>query len=243
MKNMLLSATALLALAACNSNGGNASAPSAPVAAVKAPAGTEWTTTVTETPDGGYLMGNPNAAIKLIEYGSRTCPHCGKFAAESAGKLQAYVATGKVSYEFRDFPIHSPDVAAILLGRCAGPKPYFDILEQTFAAQAQVLPKLEQLPADLQAKIQGTNDSNLAAVIWADYLGYGEFMQQRGVTADQVKACLADKATVQKMDGWIKNADKQYQITGTPTFILNGNVLPNVNEWPGVEAALKAAGA
>ncbi len=246
MIRTLISTGALLALAACNATGGNGSASStaaAPVMGVKAPPGTEWTATVAETADGGFVMGNPGAPIKLIEYGSRTCPHCGKFAREGAEPLKTYVATGKVSYEFRDFPIHAPDIAAILLGRCAGPKPFFEILEQMYAAQPQVLPLLEKMPPELGAKIQAMTDPNQAAAAWADFLGYREFMQQRGITAAQVNACLADKATVTKMDTWLKTADSQYQVSGTPTFILNGNVLQNINEWPGVEAALKAAGA
>ena len=31
------------------------------------------------TAAGGFVMGNPNAKAKLIEYGSMTCPHCREF--------------------------------------------------------------------------------------------------------------------------------------------------------------------
>ena len=39
-------------------------------------------TTVVRTPAGGYRQGNPDAPVKLIEYGSRTCPTCARFAAD-----------------------------------------------------------------------------------------------------------------------------------------------------------------
>ena len=31
---------------------------------------------------GGFLMGNPNAKVKLVEYGSLTCPHCARVRRE-----------------------------------------------------------------------------------------------------------------------------------------------------------------
>ena len=58
-------------------------APAARTAAVPhaAPAAVDWVDHVVATPDGGFLMGNPAARVKVVEYGSRTCPHCARFAA------------------------------------------------------------------------------------------------------------------------------------------------------------------
>src|SRR3954470_19942795 len=66
----------ILFVAACGKGdaGGNSSgsAPAgAPVAAAQTPAGQNWVDVVSKTPEGGYVMGNPNAPVKLIEYGSR----------------------------------------------------------------------------------------------------------------------------------------------------------------------------
>jgi protein-disulfide isomerase len=238
----LLALPAIALVASCGSKDGNSTSSAAPVAAAKAPAGTAWTTTVSETPDGGFQMGNPNAPIKLVEYGSRTCPHCAKFSADSSGGLPKYIDSGKVSYEFRDFPIHAPDLAAIMLGRCGGPAPFFTILEQMFAAQPEMLPKLEKLPADAQAKIQGMTPIQ-QATFWADTVGYREFVEQRGVTAQQANACLTDNSVIDKVNKSLTTADTKYHISGTPTFILNGDVMADINTWDGVEKALKAAGA
>jgi len=64
-------------LAGCGeSSDGNLSAAanqSAPtLQQVPAPNGGSWTDVVSETADGGFLMGNPNAPVKLIEYASMT---------------------------------------------------------------------------------------------------------------------------------------------------------------------------
>ena len=119
----------------------NQAVPAAALPAVPAPAGKQWSDVVSVTPDGGYRMGNPNAALKLVEFGSRTCPHCAKFANEDFPTLQKdYVESGKVSFEFRDFPIHdSLDMAPIILGRCVDPSAYFPMLDQMMANQETLL--------------------------------------------------------------------------------------------------------
>ena len=105
-------ATAVLLLAGCGS-ADPVSKPAAPVKMVAAPTGSDWISTVVATPDGGFRMGNPNAPITLIEYGSLTCPHCAAFSKDGVETLKAkYVATGKVSYEFRSFLLHGQDLMA-----------------------------------------------------------------------------------------------------------------------------------
>ncbi|MCA1653471.1 MAG: DsbA family protein, partial [Sphingomonadales bacterium] len=90
-------------------------------APVAAPNGGDWTTVVSRTPAGGFVMGNPNAKVKLIEYGSLTCPHCAEFE-EKGGKplIDNYVKKGLVSFEFRNFVRDPYDITAALIARCGG---------------------------------------------------------------------------------------------------------------------------
>jgi protein-disulfide isomerase len=78
--HFLACASALIAVAGCNSKQGDA-ATNTPlnIEQVPPPQGGDWTQVVTQTPEGGMLMGNPNAKVKLVEYGSLTCPHCREF--------------------------------------------------------------------------------------------------------------------------------------------------------------------
>ena len=76
----------------------------APAANRRKPAPRDWSRTVAATPEGGFRMGNPNAKVKLVEYGSLACPHCRHFEETGYKPLvQQYVRTGRVSYEFRNF--------------------------------------------------------------------------------------------------------------------------------------------
>ena len=237
---------ALTLLAACGSgDGGNVTAPANSVAAVQAPAGQDWTQTVSKTPEGGYRMGNPNASLKLIEYGSRTCPTCGAFGQQGMRPLEEnYVRAGKVSYEFRDFPVHGAiDVAATLLGRCAGPQPFFPILEQMYIDQPQTLDKQMAAAKDagFVAQFERSNPKQQAA-LWAQQVGYLDFVKQRGVTDAQARACLADEKAMEAIAAEFQAASTRDNVTGTPTFILNGQKL-DAASWAQVEQALKAAGA
>jgi protein-disulfide isomerase len=52
----------------------------------------------------GNAMGDPNAPIKIVEYGDYRCSHCGTFATETEPQIvQSYVSTGTVYLVFRSF--------------------------------------------------------------------------------------------------------------------------------------------
>lgn len=233
----------ILLLAGCGGGGGsgNSAAPAAKVAAVAAPAGTSWVETVSVTPEGGYRMGNPDAAIKLVEYGSRTCPTCGQFGRDSVPKLgDTYVASGKVSYEFRDFAVHGPpDLAAALLGRCGGTGPFFPILDQMYANQNAALEKLQSLPQSFQAQVQQMPPPQ-AVTLWAQQLGYIDFVKQRGIPEAKARQCLADQKGLEALAKITEDAADK--VTGTPSFFLNDAKIDGVS-WEQVEAALRDAGA
>lgn len=238
-------ALAALALSGCSDNsGGNSSAgTAAPVAPIQPPAGQNWTETVVKTAEGGFQMGNPNAPIKLIEYGSRLCPTCGAFGQTAMKPLEnTYVASGKVSYEFREFMVHgAPDFAPALLGRCGGTAPFFPILEQMFIAQPTILPAMESA-GEFQASLQGKPPAQVFTA-WAEKLGYIDFVKQRGIPEAKARACLTDPTQIEALSSMTDKASNDMKVTGTPTFFLNGKMLENQVSWPQVEQSLKAAGA
>ena len=241
-----------LLLAGCGSGGsgtdgnGTAAGPAAaPAAAVAAPAGKSWVDTVSKTPEGGYRMGNPNAAVKLVEYGSRTCPHCAAFDAEGFPALKSGpIASGKLSYEFRDFPIHAElDIGPILLGHCVEPNQFFPMLEQMMISQQQLLGDgSKKIPEADQAKLQNAPPAAVVGYL-AQFYGYLDFVKQRGVPDAKARACLADPKMLAEIAKNTDTANQTFKIQGTPTFIINGDVVQNVAEWKALQPALKAAGA
>jgi protein-disulfide isomerase len=236
---------AALALAGCNEaadNGTAAANGASSAAAVAPPAGQDWTQVVTQTPEGGMLMGNPNAPVKLVEYMSLTCPHCAEFSESGGPKLQEYVKKGTVSLEMRDY-LRSPfDALLTLTTRCQGPGSYFALTEQALAQQNQFLTKAQAIDNATASRLQGLQPAQqfqeLAKVIGAD-----QFAKQRGISEDKLNACLADKAALDRLVEMQKYANETAQIPGTPAFLLNGQLLQNAGTWEQLEPQLKAAGA
>lgn len=238
-----------LGLAACKKEGtaaGSENTPlaeSTPLAKIAAPAGKAWSDTVEITPEGGYRMGNPNAPIKLIEYGSLSCPHCARLAQEGFPKLMnEYVASGRVSLEFRSFAIHAEDYPLTILTQCGPKETFFPLAEQVYtnfesffgamytdAVQAQVA-KAKVLP------------ENQRFVELARVEGMTAFFAQRGLSADQANSCLADPAKAQAISKHAEDYGK-VGIESTPTLIVNGSKLPEGSSWADLEAALQRAGA
>src|SRR3954453_24094621 len=131
VRTFLACAMAGLALAGCNKNkseGGGTATDTSTVTITQPnpPPGGTWADVVNAT-SAGFMMGNPNAQVKLVEIGSLSCPHCKAFEDEGVPALiEKYVKPGNVSWEFRPYLIHGPiDMAANLIVSCNGVKSFF----------------------------------------------------------------------------------------------------------------------
>ena len=235
-------ALAALALVGCSKGSDTPSAPATPAAAVAAPAGQKWTETVAET-DQGFRMGNPDAPVKLVEYGARLCPACKAFAGEAYQPLiEKYVSTGKVSFEFRDFLIHGPvELSLAALGRCGGPASFFPILEQSYADQDGFVQKWQAMPMATQQALLDRPPHEIA-LTYAEQLGAIDYVKQRGIPDAKARACLADDKRLEAISAVTSKAGADGSVTATPTLMVNGSKLDTIS-WADVEKALKAAGA
>jgi protein-disulfide isomerase len=207
------------------------------VSAARAP---DWTRTVTVTPAGAYVLGNPKARVKLVEYASYTCPHCAHFAAESAAPLRATIRSGSTSWELRHLVRDRLDLAAAILARCTGRQGFFGSTEAIFAAQDQWLMRgmqYEQLNGS-QLRLYGQADQLRAL---ADGSGLTALVQARGLTPTATAACFADEAGIARITAM--TGAKPPEVTGTPTFFINGRVVPRATDWSSLQPALRAAGA
>ncbi len=233
-----------LGVAGCKKDAAAAggAAASEKIAPIAAPAGKSWAETITTTPDGGYLMGNPDAPIKLVEYGSLSCPHCAKLAQDGEAKLTGdYVGSGRVSFEFRSFAIHPQDFPLTALVRCADKNAFFTLVAQIYGNFDAMNAPLEskEVQDKANAALQGPPATRYGAL--ADTLGYTQFFAQRGISVDQSHACLADPANIKT----VADFAQKYTDAGfnqTPTLVLNGTKL-EISEWTELQKALQAAGA
>jgi len=232
-----------LALAACGGSKDASGSPEGkPVADVAAPSGQMWSDVVAATDDGGMRMGNPDAQIKLVEYGSLSCPHCAKLAQDGMDTLVSkYVNSGRVSYEFRSYAIHGVlDLPMTVLVKCDSPQTFFPLVEQIYRNYDSIVARAEAGNDKAKAAQNLPADQRWPAL--ADAFGLTDFFAARGLPVDQAHKCLANADAAQKIadqtEAWFKAG-----ISSTPTLFINGVKMDDIHEWTELEPALQRAGA
>lgn len=65
-------------------------------------------------PDGGFVVGNPNAPVTIIEFGDFACLHCVEYLSVMDQFFDKYVRTGKAKFEFRILPTAGGQLTAIV---------------------------------------------------------------------------------------------------------------------------------
>jgi protein-disulfide isomerase len=241
---LALAGAALAMLAACNADKGTANGTaSANVSAapVAAPANGDWSTIVSATPEGGFVMGNPAAKVKLIEFGSMTCPHCAEFE-EKGGQalIDNYVKKGLVSFEFRNFVRDPYDITAALIARCGGASSFFGLTRAFYASQKDWIGKIQAAdPATMQALENQPPQAQFKAL--SDIAGFPAFAVMRGVPKAKTEACLADPAAATQLVQMNSDAVSNFNVQGTPSFAINGETLTETATWAALEPKLKEA--
>jgi protein-disulfide isomerase len=73
------------------------------------------------TKDGGFVLGNPDAPVTVVEFADFLCPHCQDYHATARQFIEQYVASGKAKFEYRLFPVVDPELSVFSaqLAECA----------------------------------------------------------------------------------------------------------------------------
>lgn len=186
--------------------GENVAAPSAPATpAVEAPK-PEGKVDAAKLIESGVLpemsLGNADAKVTIVEYASMTCPHCAHFHETTLPELKTkYIDTGKVRMIFREFPFDPRAEAGFMLARCSKDN-YFPMIDVLFKQQANWAAVENAQAALLQlAKLAG-------------------FSQQ------QFEACLTDQKLLDDIRAVRARGEKDFGVTSTPTFFINGSKYP-----------------
>lgn len=148
------------------------------------------------------VMGAEDAPVTIYEYSSFTCPHCKTFHLEVLPQFKAdYIDTGKVRLVYREAYFDRPGLWAALVARCGGDMRYFGIVDMLFQKQR-----------DWIGDGQGPT-------IAANLRGIGK---AAGLTDADLDTCLSDGASAQALIARYEESMKEYDITGTPTVVVNG---------------------
>jgi protein-disulfide isomerase len=239
-----LATASALGLAACGGEAGDAAGGTAsgePIAKIAAPAGQQWSRVVNATEEG-FVMGNPDAPLKVVEYGSFTCSHCAEFSVTSREELMRdYVDTGRVSFEMRPYVRDPLDLMLAATAVCAGPERFFPLAENIFSGFEEVVSGAQAAPNAAQniASLPEAERFTSLARAWR----VDQFFAARGVPATELDRCLTDSEALTRRETVVRSANERYEIAGTPTFLLNGTVMEGVGTWDQMKTRLQTAGA
>jgi len=175
-------------------------------------------------PVSGNVIGNPDAPVRIIEYGDYQCPHCGTFA-ESIEPvlLEEYVETGLATFEFRNYAFLGPESqAAAEAAACAADQnmfwPYHDLLF-------------------LRQGTQNTgvfSDSKLreyAETIAGEFEEFDVSAWQTCYDNDTHEAAILEENRVATNSG----------VASTPTTLINGQAIPGTQNIDVYRQAIDAA--
>lgn len=144
------------------------------------------------------VMGEPNAPLAIIEYASLTCGHCAQFHKEVLPRVvEKYIATGKLKLIYRDFPLDGNALKAAQLAQCMPEDRYFAFIKTLFEAQ-----EAWSHAADVEATLV-------------------QYAKLAGLPGERVTACLANTAIQEALVKRRMEAEKQFRVEATPSFVVN----------------------
>lgn len=165
-------------------------------------------------------MGSPDAPVTLVEYAMFTCPHCKAFQEEVFPQIKAnFIDTGKVRLIYREVYFNRPSLWAAMIARCAPADRYFGIVDLLF---------------ERQAEWSGAFDSE---PMMKELYSIG---RQAGLTDEQMQACVTDRAFAEGLVAEFQKNATADGIDATPTFLINGTKVSNMN-YADFEAKLNEA--
>ena len=148
------------------------------------------------------FIGDADAKITIHEYSSLSCGHCANFYANTLSKVKtSYIDNGDVKFIFNDLPTSSSALSGAMLSRCVAKDKYNDFAEDLFTTQ---------------------ND-------WAFDEGFLAKLKEKakatGLSDDEINACLSSD----KLRDWIiegaQEAQKNFGIKSTPSFVINNEAV------------------
>ena len=171
----------------------------------------------------GMQLGNDDAPITVIEYRSLTCSHCAEFSKVTFPELkEKYIDTGKIKFELRPFALNAIDLNAFKLLHCSNENDFLSLEKLLFEDQQKWI-------------ISSPNDQVLENSTEA----LGKYGLLFGITKDQYNSCLEDEDITDFIISMRMEGAQKYNITSTPSFVINDEVYGGYRNFEDFEKILK----
>ncbi len=155
----------------------------------------------------GYLRGDPNAAVTIMEFGDFECPQCGRFATLAEPDLRTRIIdAGLANFRYFDFPLpmHQNTLAASLAASCAADQgKFWEMHDAIFAGQ-------------FDWNTQATSNPRKF---------FDGYAQQLGLDMEVYGECVSSQKNMPRIQANQK-AGADRGVNGTPTIIIGNQVFP-----------------
>lgn len=163
------------------------------------------------------IKGDPNAKVKIVEFSDLECPFCARFYQDTLPQiLSEYIDTGKVSLEYRHFPLsfHPQATPLAIVSECANDQgKFWEMHDKIF----------EENVAGALASATGDTYKNWATEI--------------GLDAGQFNSCY-DGQTHADVVASDTSLGAELGVSGTPTFYINGRQLVGAQPFASFKAII-----
>lgn len=169
-----------------------------------------------ENPDNCHFEGEADAPVTFVEVSDFGCPHCKDFHDQTAEQIkQEYVDSGQMRWITVPYALSPSTLPAAAAGMCAAEQVrYFDYAQALFAIE------------DSQVRISSS--------------GLRQAAEQLGLDIDAFTACL-DSGRYSTVVSENRDAAGRVNVTGTPTFFINGEVVSGAQPFSVFQQAINTA--
>lgn len=169
----------------------------------------------------GYLIGRPDAPVKIIEFSDFECPYCAQFATVTEPDVRKrLVETGDASFRYYDYPLdqHPNSWPASHAAACANEQgKFWEMHDRIFAGQ---------------------NDWNGQATSRPKGVFEG-YARQIGLDVGKWEQCFDEQRHLKKIQANKAEGDRR-QIQGTPAFFVNDRKFEGI-DFDGLKALVDSA--
>ena len=164
--------------------------------------------------DDDTVKGEANAPVTIIEWSDFECPFCARFYSQTLGQIEEkYIKTGKVRLVYRDFPLgfHANAQKAAEAAECAGE----------------------------QGKFWEMHDQLFEKGVKGGVSGFKQYAADIKLDTSKFNSCLdsgkmASETAKDMQDG------QAVGITGTPGFIINGQLISGAQPFSVFQQIIEA---
>lgn len=150
---------------------------------------------------GDHVLGSQDAKISVEIFSSLTCPHCAKFHLNVLpGLIKKFVETKKIKIYLKDFPLDLAALNAAKIARCISNKNSMLFLDEIYTKQSEWA--------------VGNNIKEINQKI-------KKISSKHNMNDKDFDSCINNEKVEKEVLTSRIEAQKMYNITGTPTIIIN----------------------